>query len=102
MPFFRKETASAGVAELADASDLKSEDPNRIVWVRFPPPAPVKTESEHQQSGREQRKSWRLRHFADIYKSLDSHVRSTGQKPGTAIDEHLTAIVVAGAIGREP
>lgn len=30
---------SAGVAELADASDLKSEGPKRSVWVRFPPPA---------------------------------------------------------------
>src|SRR5215471_1725109 len=30
---------SAGVAELADASDLKSEGLKRSVWVRFPPPA---------------------------------------------------------------
>jgi hypothetical protein len=30
----------AGVAKLADASDLKSEAPKRGVWVRFPPPAP--------------------------------------------------------------
>ena|SRR5215471_815071 len=29
----------AGVAELADASDLKSEGLKRSVWVRFPPPA---------------------------------------------------------------
>jgi hypothetical protein len=27
------------VAELADASDLKSEDSTRVVWVRLPPPA---------------------------------------------------------------
>ena len=33
------ESTQAGVAELADASDLKSEDLKRVVWVRFPPPA---------------------------------------------------------------
>src|SRR5262249_31587012 len=33
------ESGCAGVAELADASDLKSEDPTRIVRVRFSPPA---------------------------------------------------------------
>src|SRR5687767_11406065 len=39
------------MAELADASDLKSEGPKRPVWVRFPPPAPATvsywTSSEH-------------------------------------------------------
>ena len=34
-------TLYAGVAELADASDLKSEALTRGVWVRFPPPAPL-------------------------------------------------------------
>src|SRR5689334_5104551 len=33
-------TPLAGVAKLADARDLKSRDPKRVVWVRFPPPAP--------------------------------------------------------------
>ena len=33
------QSVCAGVAELADASDLKSEVPKRDVWVRFPPPA---------------------------------------------------------------
>src|SRR5690242_17570463 len=33
------ESDRAGVAELADASDLKSEGPTRPVRVRFPPPA---------------------------------------------------------------
>ena len=31
----------AGVAKLADARDLKSRDLTRVVWVRFPPPAPI-------------------------------------------------------------
>ena len=31
----------AGVAKLADARDLKSRDSQRVVRVRFPPPAPA-------------------------------------------------------------
>jgi hypothetical protein len=33
--------AQAGVAKLADARDLKSREPQRLVRVRFPPPAPL-------------------------------------------------------------
>jgi hypothetical protein len=35
-----EKTVAAGVAELVDASDSKSDFGNRV-WVRFPPPAPA-------------------------------------------------------------